>query len=132
MSNLLFFVESVLLENPISSLQIGRIKNGASLMNIANHTQKKKRQKVMSAWEGSCGVGLWYHVVILASVKSRGAASCGIIMGCTGVLLLDTLKQLAAIPFRLCWSVQRLPVQSLDGSRCIPAPHNLGYSHSSL
>lgn len=87
----------------------------------------------MSAGEGSCGVGLWYHVIILASVKRRGAASCGVIMGCTGVLLLlGTLKQLTAIPFRLGRSVQRLPAQSLGGSRCVPAPHNLGYSHSSL
>lgn len=35
----------------------------------------------MSACEGSCGVSLWYHVIILASIKSRGAASSGFITG---------------------------------------------------
>lgn len=35
----------------------------------------------MSAWEGCCGVSLWYHVIILASIKSRGAVSWRFITG---------------------------------------------------
>lgn len=34
----------------------------------------------MSAREASCEVGLWYHVIILARVKSGGAVSGGFII----------------------------------------------------
>lgn len=61
-----------MLENPVSSLQTGRIKTDVSLLNIAT---RKKGKKTMSACEGSCGVGLRYRVIILASVKGRGAVS---------------------------------------------------------
>lgn len=74
-SSLLFLVAFVMLENPVSSLQIGRVKTDVSLL------PKKTRKNTMSALEASCEVGLWYYAIILARVKSGGAASGGFIIG---------------------------------------------------
>lgn len=126
-SSLLFLVAFVMLENPVSSLQIGRIKTDVALL------PKKTRKNTMSAGEASCEVGLWYYAIILARVKSGGAASGGFIIGlyrCPPALKHS--EAISSVFILTRRTVQRLPMQSPDGSRCVPAPHNAGYPHSFL
>lgn len=76
---------------------------------------------------------MWYHVIIPAGIQSRGAVSWGFITGlyrCRPALKHS--KAISSVSFSLGGTVQRLPVQNPHGSRCIPAPHNPGYSHSFL